>query len=256
MRYEAVPMEELLARVRVALRHKTAGATTQLAAGPIRVDIERHRAFIEDVPIYLTPTEFDLLRFLVEQQGRMLTQRLILQSVWGDGYAGENHVLRRFLHQLRQKLNAAVPGKGELVEDDPELDTASGTLTRFRDDGGALGALGAGAGIRSRLGEGVLSNVVHRWRPERPEPYDGSAVVRELAGRRLLLEKQAVANPRYLRLSCGWFWGDAGVAQLAEHLLPKQGVAGSNPVSRSTARIPDNARRSASDLCPQDSHLP
>ena len=67
-------MEELLARVRVALRHKTAGATTQLAAGPIRVDIERHRAFIEDVPIYLTPTEFDLLRFLVEQH-------LVLSSI-------------------------------------------------------------------------------------------------------------------------------------------------------------------------------
>ena len=81
-------MEELLARVRVALRHKTAGATTQLAAGPIRVDIERHRAFIEDVPIYLTPTEFDLLRFLVEQQVRAAIGALIawaLFILWASG---------------------------------------------------------------------------------------------------------------------------------------------------------------------------
>lgn len=112
-------MEELLARVRVALRRSAGAATTQLTAGPIHIDLETRVVQVGKHPIRLTPTEFDLLRMLVEQQGRVLTQRMILGTVWGAGYASENHVLRTFVHQVRQKLNAAEPGSGDLIENDP-----------------------------------------------------------------------------------------------------------------------------------------
>ena len=112
-------MEELLARIRVALRRSTGAATPELTAGPIHIDLESRRVEVEGRPVHLTPTEFDLLRLLVEQQGRVLTQRLILESVWGSGYANENHVLRTFVHQLRQKLNSVAAGSGDLIENDP-----------------------------------------------------------------------------------------------------------------------------------------
>ncbi len=69
--------------------------------------------------VHLTPTEFDLLRLLVEEQGRVLTQRLILGRVWGPEYVEETHILRTFVHQLRQKLGAASMDAAELIVTDP-----------------------------------------------------------------------------------------------------------------------------------------
>jgi two-component system KDP operon response regulator KdpE len=113
-------MEELLARVRVAVRRRaTDPAEPVLAAGPIRLDLRSREVTAGGTPLHLTPTEFDLLRLLLDQQGRVLTQRLILERVWGPQYVDDSHILRTFIHQLRQKLSGASAGTGELIVTDP-----------------------------------------------------------------------------------------------------------------------------------------
>jgi two-component system KDP operon response regulator KdpE len=109
-------MEELLARVRVALRHAAglrAGAL--LTAGPVAIDVERHTVTVAGEPVHLTPREFDLCRLLVQGAGRLVTQRQALAAVWGAEYVDDTHILRTFVHQLRLKLGPA----GALIENDP-----------------------------------------------------------------------------------------------------------------------------------------
>jgi two-component system KDP operon response regulator KdpE len=113
-------MEVLLARVRVALRRQGNSPTdAALVAGPIRLDIAARQVTAEGEVVHLTPREFELLRLLLQQQGRVLTQRLILTQVWGPGYADDAHVLRTFVHQLRQKLATASPAAAAMVVTDP-----------------------------------------------------------------------------------------------------------------------------------------
>ncbi len=115
-------IEELLARIRVALRRLAANPTApMLVAGAIRINLESREVTVGEAAVHLTPTEFDLLRLLVEEQGRVLTQRLILGRVWGPEYVEENHVLRTFVHQLRQKLGAASPEAADLIVTDPGI---------------------------------------------------------------------------------------------------------------------------------------
>jgi two-component system KDP operon response regulator KdpE len=113
-------MAELLARVRVMLRH-AAGITrsTELIAGPLRLDVESHAVSVNGQAVHLTPREFDLCRLLLQEQGRVLTQRLILARVWGPEYVDDSHILRTFVHQLRAKLSAIAPEAGALIVNDP-----------------------------------------------------------------------------------------------------------------------------------------
>jgi two-component system KDP operon response regulator KdpE len=102
-------MEELLARIRVALRH-SAGRST--AAEPVfeyadlRVDFDARRVWRGGVEVRLTPTEYDLLKFLVQHADKALTHSMILRAVWGPEYAGESQYLRVYIPQLRRKLEA------------------------------------------------------------------------------------------------------------------------------------------------------
>jgi two-component system KDP operon response regulator KdpE len=113
-------MEELLARIRAGLRRQgTAPTEPQLEAGPLRLRLDTREVSVSGTPVHLTPTEFDLLRTLLEQQGRVLTQRLILTRVWGAEYVDDTHILRTFIHQLRQKLAAASPAAADLIATDP-----------------------------------------------------------------------------------------------------------------------------------------
>jgi two-component system, OmpR family, KDP operon response regulator KdpE len=113
-------MDELLARVRVALRRQgNRPVDAALVAGPIRLDLGARLVTVEGQTVHLTPREFDLLRLLLQQQGRVLTQRFILAQVWGGGYAEDAHVLRTFVHQLRQKLAAASEQAAVMVATDP-----------------------------------------------------------------------------------------------------------------------------------------
>lgn len=113
-------MEELLARIRVALRRQAANRTEPvLVAGALRIDLRTREVTANGTPVHLTPTEFDLLRLLLAEQGRVLTQHMLLERVWGPQYVHDSHVLRTFIHQLRQKLEGASPGAGGVITTDP-----------------------------------------------------------------------------------------------------------------------------------------
>jgi two-component system KDP operon response regulator KdpE len=100
-------VEELLARVRVALRHAArpeSGAEPVFKAGELEVDLERRRVRISGREVHLTPTEYDLLRAFVAHPDRVLTDRMLLASVWGAGYGDEAHYLHVYVARLRAKI--------------------------------------------------------------------------------------------------------------------------------------------------------
>jgi two-component system KDP operon response regulator KdpE len=100
--------DELLARVRVALRHKAGVAREDavFTTGDLRVDLGRRRVFVRDQEVKLTPTEYRLLTTLVRHAGRVLTHRQLLKEVWGPNQAEEAHYLRVYMAQLRRKIEA------------------------------------------------------------------------------------------------------------------------------------------------------
>jgi len=113
-------IDELLARIRVSLRRQSRNLEEPaLNAGAVSLRLDTHEVFVAGRPVQLTPTEFALLRLLMEQQNRVLTQRLILQRVWGPEYADDHHILRTFIHQLRRKLREASPEAANLIVTDP-----------------------------------------------------------------------------------------------------------------------------------------
>ena len=99
---------ELLARIRVALRH--AAPSTNLESvftlEGLRVDLERREVSVEGVPARLTPLEYRLLEALVRRSGKVATHHQLLTEVWGPGGEGQNHYLRIYMAQLRKKLEA------------------------------------------------------------------------------------------------------------------------------------------------------
>lgn len=100
-------MEELLARIRVALRHSAGGGGRTepvFQSGELRIDFEARRVWRSEVEIRLTPTEYELLKFLVQHADKALTHGMILRAVWGPEYAGESQYLRVYIPQLRRKL--------------------------------------------------------------------------------------------------------------------------------------------------------
>jgi two-component system KDP operon response regulator KdpE len=101
-------MQELTARVRVALRHASsvsaADANAVFVSGPLRVDLAARRVTVDGAPVHLTPTEYALLRLLVQHAGKVLTHSQILREVWGPEYVAETHYLRVYFAQLRQKI--------------------------------------------------------------------------------------------------------------------------------------------------------
>jgi two-component system KDP operon response regulator KdpE len=99
---------ELLARIRVAMRHSAIppGSTAEstFRTGNLRVDLIRRKVFRDDQEARLTPTEYKLLAALVRQAGRVMTHRQLLQEVWGMNYVEQGHYLRVYMAQLRRKL--------------------------------------------------------------------------------------------------------------------------------------------------------
>lgn len=105
---------ELLARMRVALRHRGVEAeapTLHYASGGIAIDLKTRRVERNGVALHLTPTEFKLLARLVRSAGRVVTHRQLLGDVWGAEYLDHTHYLRLYMAQLRAKLelNPAEP---------------------------------------------------------------------------------------------------------------------------------------------------
>ena len=100
-------VEELLARIRVALRHAAgpaAGAEPIFRAGDLEVDLERRRVRVAGEDVHLTPTEYDLLKAFISQPDRVLTDRMLLQKVWGPEYGDEAHYLHVYMARLRKKI--------------------------------------------------------------------------------------------------------------------------------------------------------
>ncbi|MGE3276585.1 MAG: response regulator transcription factor [Vicinamibacterales bacterium] len=103
-------MDELLARVRAALRRSTAPAADRAAArieaGDFAIDLEARRVVVRGAEVHLTPKEFDLLVHFARHPGRVLTHRALLTAIWGADYASQTEYLRVFVAQLRRKLEA------------------------------------------------------------------------------------------------------------------------------------------------------
>jgi len=101
-------VSELLARVKAVLRrtHWTAPPppSSHLMHGDIRIDLDRHHVTVRGNPIDLTPTEFNLLAYLMKNAGKVLSHELILRAVWGAEYGQEAEYLRVYIGRLRQKI--------------------------------------------------------------------------------------------------------------------------------------------------------
>lgn len=101
---------ELMARLRVALRHATrsggAAAEPVFSVGDLRVDLARRQVFVAGAKVHLTPTEYRLLTRLVHHAGKVLTHRQLLQEVWGPNALEHSHYVRVYMTQLRHKLEA------------------------------------------------------------------------------------------------------------------------------------------------------
>jgi two-component system KDP operon response regulator KdpE len=101
--------QELAARIRVALRHATRTAGNQSAADRFEtdglvIDFQRRRVTVEGREVHLTPTEYELLKYLAVHAGKVITHRNLLQAVWGPQYETEDHYLHVFVGQLRRKI--------------------------------------------------------------------------------------------------------------------------------------------------------
>jgi two-component system KDP operon response regulator KdpE len=103
---------ELLARIRVAMRHAArlaaggAAEASHFIVGDVNVDLAARRVFVADKEIHLTPIEYRLLATLVHNVGKVLTHRFLLEKVWGPPYVEEMHYLRVYMANLRRKLEA------------------------------------------------------------------------------------------------------------------------------------------------------
>jgi two-component system KDP operon response regulator KdpE len=98
---------ELLARMRVALRHRgttVQAALTRYQRGAVTVDLAATQVLRQGEPVHLTPTEFQLLARLVRSAGQVVTHRQLLADVWGAEFVDHTHYLRLYMGQLRAKL--------------------------------------------------------------------------------------------------------------------------------------------------------
>jgi two-component system KDP operon response regulator KdpE len=117
-------LDELHARLRVALRRSTGAAGDQdgrITVGPLVFEPGTHEVRVGDRPVDLTPREFELLRVLLGEMGRVVTKGRLLRAVWGQAYQGEDSYVYVHVSQLRHKLAAADPTGAlrDLIVTDP-----------------------------------------------------------------------------------------------------------------------------------------
>lgn len=116
-------IDELLARIRVALRHSAqskASGEPIIRSGPLEIDLAEFRVTRNGVEVRLTATEFKLLAHLAANAGRVLTHHAILTAVWGPEYAEHVEYLRVYMRQLRKKLEAD-PDHPEILTTEPGI---------------------------------------------------------------------------------------------------------------------------------------
>ena len=115
-------LRELHARVQVALRHHRAEDgeeyLAQLDVGALHLDLVHREAAFDGRPLDLTPRELDFLAFLARNAGKVCTRRMILENVWGPGYASELHYLKVYAYRIRCKLGDE---QGNFLQSDPSV---------------------------------------------------------------------------------------------------------------------------------------
>lgn len=113
---------ELLARIRVALRHSVRGRSGKgdpiFTLDKLRVDLSQRQVFLNDKEVHLTPLEYKLLMVLVRHAGKVITHRQLLQEVWGPAHVNEVQYLRVYMTQLRHKLEAD-PARPRFLMNEP-----------------------------------------------------------------------------------------------------------------------------------------
>jgi two-component system KDP operon response regulator KdpE len=97
-------VDELLARLRAALRRSAPAGDTAVEIGELRIDFAKQLVTVAGRVVSLTPTEYDLLRLLAQNEGKLLTHPAILRAVWGPAYREESNYLHVYVSQLRRKL--------------------------------------------------------------------------------------------------------------------------------------------------------
>ena len=132
--YVAKPfgMKEVLARIRVALRHVAqvqTGTEPRFQAGPLEVDFAARRVLVNGQQVQLTPTEYELLKILITHRGKILTRQMLLQELWGAEAHARMHSLHVYVAQVRQKIEPdserprfiiTIPGVGYRFSDEAE----------------------------------------------------------------------------------------------------------------------------------------
>ena len=122
-------IEELLARIRAALRKRPARQEgTVLTAGPLTMDPERHEVTVKGTPVELTRREFDLLRYLLENKEKVISRESLLDNVWGFDFVGETNAVDVYIRFLRAKIDEAfgiklihtVRGVGYVIREENE----------------------------------------------------------------------------------------------------------------------------------------
>jgi len=97
-------MNELLARLRVVLRHGPAPQQSELDAGPLHLDLVHHEARMSGALVELTKREYAFLTYLAQNAGKVCTHRMVLEAVWGPRYLRATRYLREYAYRLRRKL--------------------------------------------------------------------------------------------------------------------------------------------------------
>lgn len=113
-------IEELLARVRAALRARLQGVSpaAEMVVGELVVDVPRHKVSVAGQDVKLTRKEFELLKMLTQNAGRIVTHRQMLREVWGPAHVEDVHYLRIYVGHLRQKLGDD-PANPQFIESEP-----------------------------------------------------------------------------------------------------------------------------------------
>ena len=112
-------IQELLARIRAALRRVSSGEVSVVVAGKeLSIDFEKRLVLVSGKLVHLTPKEFDLLRELVRHHGKPISHRRLLQAVWGPDYGDGAETLRVVINQLRKKIESD-PGNPQYIQTEP-----------------------------------------------------------------------------------------------------------------------------------------
>jgi len=111
-------VNELLARVRVALRHAArpaVGTQAIVRVGEVEIDMERRSVSVAGADVHLTPTEWDLLKLFATHPDKLLTDRMITDAVWGSSYPAQAHSLHVYVARLRKKLESSDGSRRRIV---------------------------------------------------------------------------------------------------------------------------------------------